>query len=96
MRYRPSMPRLIRAALVAGLLSSSMSRAAARAVPNPPDVIFHHGKIITVDGQSRVAEAVAIAGDRFYAVGSNAEIEALAGPDTRRIDLQGHAVLAGC
>jgi predicted amidohydrolase YtcJ len=94
-RYVPlPMPRVF-ASAAALLLSTSMSLSATRSAWNPPDVIFHHGKIITVDGESRVAESVAIAGDRFYAVGSNTEMEALAGPDTRRIDLRGHAVVPG-
>ncbi|MCC7463543.1 MAG: amidohydrolase [Gammaproteobacteria bacterium] len=60
-----------------------------------PDVIYHHGRIITMDGQSSVAEAFAVAGERFVAVGSNADVQALAGRRTRQVDLQGATVIPG-
>lgn len=41
------------------------------------------------------AQAVAIRGGEILAVGSDEEIEGLAGPETRRIDLQGATVLPG-
>lgn len=41
------------------------------------------------------ARAVAIAGDRILAYGTDAEIEAMAGADTRRIDLAGRFAMPG-
>ena len=35
------------------------------------DTILYNGKILTVDVQSSVAEAVAVGGDRILAVGSD-------------------------
>ena len=61
----------------------------------PPDIILTNGKIITVDDQFRIAQAVAVRGDRIAAVGSNQEITRLAGPNTRRIDLRGRSVVPG-
>jgi len=61
----------------------------------PPDLILHHGKIITVDPQFRIADSIAIRGDRILAVGSYADIATLAGRDTRQIDLKGKTVLPG-
>lgn len=61
----------------------------------PPDLIFHSGKIVTVDEQFSIAEALAVEGSRIVAVGSNAAVRALAGPGTRSIDLQGKTVLPG-
>src|ERR1051326_3734729 len=60
-----------------------------------PDEIFYNGKVITVDSGFRTAEAFAVKGENFFAVGRNAEIRALAGPKTRYIDLRGHAVIPG-
>jgi hypothetical protein len=60
-----------------------------------PDIILTNGKIITVDERFSIAEAVAVRGDRFADVGTDAEIAALAGPNTRRIDLAGRAVVPG-
>ena len=61
----------------------------------PPDVILHHGKIVTVDAQFHLAEAMAVRGDRIVAVGGNETVRGLAGPHTRQIDLQGRTVLPG-
>ena len=60
-----------------------------------PDFVLTNGKIITVDERFTMAQAVAIKADRFIAVGSNQEITRLAGPNTRRIDLRGRAVIPG-
>jgi len=59
------------------------------------DTILVNGKILTVDPQSSVREALAIRGDRILAVGSAADIRKLAGPATRSIDLQGRTVIPG-
>jgi hypothetical protein len=40
----------------------------------PPDLILHNAKIITVDQQFRIVQALAITGDRISATGSNASI----------------------
>ena len=53
------------------------------------EMVVYNGKIITADDQFTIAQAVAIRDGKFLAVGSNAEILALAGPDTKRIDLEG-------
>jgi predicted amidohydrolase YtcJ len=61
----------------------------------PPDLILSNGKIITVDERFTIAQAVAIRGNRIVAVGANAEIASLAGPNTRTVDLRGRAVIPG-
>lgn len=45
-----------------------------------PDTILYHGKVITVDQRFSLAQAVAIKGGRFLAVGDNSTIQGLAGP----------------
>ena len=59
------------------------------------DLIVYNGKIVTVDPQFRVVDALAVRGDRIVAVGSRNEIARLAGPGTRRVDLKGRTVLPG-
>jgi predicted amidohydrolase YtcJ len=59
------------------------------------DLILSNGKIITVDDRFSIAQAVAVTGDRVIAVGTNQDIARLAGPNTRRIDLSGKAVVPG-
>lgn len=61
----------------------------------PPDMILLNGKIVTVDDFFSIQEAVAIRGERITAVGSNAVIEAMAGPATRSVDLGGRTVIPG-
>ena len=63
--------------------------------PAPADTILTNGKIITVDDQFSIAQAVAVRGDRIVAVGTNQNITRLAGPNTRRIDLRGRSVVPG-
>ena len=60
-----------------------------------PDVIYYHASIITMSPRQPVAEAVAIRGDRFLAVGSNADVLKTAGPHTQKIDLGGKCMVPG-
>ena len=78
--------------LVAGLAAMSPGLQAQQPAP---DLILTNGKIITVDGQFSIAQAVAVRGDRVVAVGTNQEITRLAGPSTKRIDLRGKSVVPG-
>jgi imidazolonepropionase-like amidohydrolase len=59
------------------------------------DVIFVGAKVLTGDSSRATAEAVALAGERIRAVGSNAEIRPLAGPKTRIVNLRGRTVIPG-
>ena len=80
-------------ALLALLIqSTAMSSLHAQEVP---DEIYTNGKIITVDDYFSIQQAVAIAGERIIAVGSNDKISDLAGPETRLIDLSGRTVIPG-
>jgi predicted amidohydrolase YtcJ len=60
-----------------------------------PDVVFYNGRITTLDRTRPQASAVAIKDGRFVAVGTDAEVMALAGSTARRIDLKGRGVLPG-
>lgn len=60
-----------------------------------PDKIFYKGKIVTVDKDFSIEEAVAIKKDRFVAIGSSKEVLALAGSGTERMDLGGKTVVPG-
>jgi len=83
----------LRALALVALACAVLARNRAQA--QQADLILHGGKIVTVDAQFRIAEALAVAGDRLLAVGTNAEVLALAGPKTQRLDLQGKTVLPG-
>jgi predicted amidohydrolase YtcJ len=77
------------------LLSFAGTLSTLRAQQAPPDLILSNGKIITVDERFSIAQAVAVRGEQIVAVGSNQEIAQLAGPNTRKIDLRGKAVVPG-
>ena len=59
------------------------------------ELILHHGQVVTVDDRFSIPESVAIGGERIIAVGTNSEVEAVGGPDTRRVHLNGRTVLPG-
>src|SRR5690606_40391770 len=54
--------------------------------PMTPEMILTNARVLTMDPARPRAEAVAVAGGRIAAVGSRAEVEALAGPATEVID----------
>ncbi|MDW4905320.1 amidohydrolase [Streptomyces sp. ADMS] len=60
-----------------------------------PTLILTGGQVLTVDGDFTVAEGVAVRGRDIVAVGTDAEVRALAGPDTRVVELDGRTVLPG-
>lgn len=59
------------------------------------DLILVNGNVLTQDDANPTAEAFAIKGDRFVAVGSDDDVRNLAGPDTRIIDAEGMTVVPG-
>jgi predicted amidohydrolase YtcJ len=69
--------------------------SAVHAAAPPADLILHSGKIVTVDERFSIAQAIAIRGERVVSVGRNADVEKLAGPSTRRVDLRGRTVIPG-
>ncbi|MET0472397.1 MAG: amidohydrolase [Xanthobacteraceae bacterium] len=92
------------AAGTAGVLSGAVPGAAGAqaslpapvtAGTGPADLILTNGKIITVDAAFTVAQALAIAGERILAVGSDAAMARVSGPTTRVVDLKGKAVIPG-
>jgi predicted amidohydrolase YtcJ len=60
-----------------------------------PDIILYNGKVVTVDKNFNIAQAVAIRDGKFLAVGRNTNILALAGRGTLKMDLKGKTVIPG-
>ncbi|MCG8468642.1 MAG: amidohydrolase [Gemmatimonadetes bacterium] len=79
------------------ILSGAFALAACgdRPPADPVDLVLTNGRVLTMSEVNPIAEAVAVRGERIEAVGATDAIEALAGPDTRRIDLAGRAVTPG-
>ena len=69
--------------------------ARSLAVRAPADLILRNGKIITVDRDFSVKQAVAIRDGRIVTVGGERDVRVLVGPKTRVIDLDGHTVIPG-
>lgn len=68
----------------------------AKSVANDPvDAIYLNAKVITVDADFSIAEAFAVRGDKFAAVGTNSEIKKLAKDTTPTFDLRGKTVVPG-
>jgi predicted amidohydrolase YtcJ len=63
--------------------------------PRSADIILHHGKVLTVDKNFSIAEAVAVTGKQITAVGLDQDILKLAGPNTLSIDLKGRTLTPG-
>ncbi|MGC0416282.1 amidohydrolase family protein [Embleya sp. AB8] len=64
-------------------------------MPVDADLVLSNGRVLTVDAAFTVAEALAVRAGRLVAVGSDAEIRPLIGPDTEVIDLAGRTALPG-
>jgi predicted amidohydrolase YtcJ len=81
-----------RARLIATLLAASLGSAAQA---QPPDLVLLGGKIVTVDAESSLREALAIRDGKILALGATADMRRLAGPETRVVELRGHTVIPG-
>ncbi len=60
-----------------------------------PTLILHNARIYTQDAAQPWAQAVALGDGRILAVGDDADVLALAGAETERIDLSGGLMLPG-
>jgi predicted amidohydrolase YtcJ len=84
---------------VAAAVALISGRAAAQSLPAEviryADLVLHNGKIITVDANFSLAQAIAVRDGKILRVGRDTEVLSLAGPNTRRINLQGRAVIPG-
>jgi len=81
----------IAAAGAAGLLARPLSAFGAI----DPDLIVLNAKVYTIDGTLPRVEAFAIAGSRFAALGTSADMRALAGKRTRTFDAKGMTIVPG-
>jgi hypothetical protein len=92
---------------LAGALALLAAIPADGAAPAPParaphlhaglyaDLALLHGRVLTVDAEDSVAEALAVRDGKIVAVGKTATIKELIGPRTQVIDLEGRTVTPG-
>ncbi len=69
--------------------------AGAAPAARDADLILVNGRILTVDAQDRVVEALAARGGRIVALGSNGQVRARARRDATVIDLHGRTATPG-
>jgi predicted amidohydrolase YtcJ len=81
--------RIVLTMCLCGLLGSSTARA------GQADIILVGANVLTVEPSQPKAEAVALTGATIRAVGSSQEVQRLAGPKTRIVDLRGRTVIPG-
>ena len=83
----------VAALAIVAAFASGLVRPTAQTAP--AETILVNGHIVTVDARFSIAQAVAIANGRIAAVGTDADIRKLAGPQTTVIDLKGQTVTPG-
>ncbi|NEO50111.1 MAG: amidohydrolase [Moorea sp. SIO4A3] len=87
-------------ALAAGFSTDLLHKCSSWVQNNPDtsnkaDWILHNGRIATQDNKRSFAEALAIKGNRFLAVGSDKEVMAYRGDKTKVINLNRRTVIPG-
>jgi predicted amidohydrolase YtcJ len=75
--------------------TDSWARKISQFAITDPDLILHNANVLTMDDLVPHAQAIAIAGNRIIAVGTDAEILALKTGGTQMIDLGGKTVTPG-
>ena len=91
---RPSLPWLARLGLV-WLVAAGCAAPPTAPPPEPADTVFYGSHILTMDPETRDAEAVALRGDSIVAVGLRSELESYVGEATRVVELGDRALLPG-
>jgi len=61
----------------------------------PADLVLLGGKVVTVDNNFSIQEAVAVRGDRIVAVGSLQDMKTFTGSKTQVLELEGKLILPG-
>lgn len=106
MPTRPSRRQFINAssaavAAIAGAPELAAAAEAAQGTPqavsggSSPDLIVINATVYTMDARAPRAEALAVSGGRFVAVGSTGDIRNLAGRNTQTFDAKGMTVVPG-
>jgi predicted amidohydrolase YtcJ len=80
---------------VAGIVGSSWLRVAAAVEAQDADLVVFNAKVYTVDPRLPKAEAFAVQGGKFIAVGSSADIKGLIGKGTRTLDAKQMTIVPG-
>ena len=75
--------------------AAAESAATGQSQAGEADVVYKNGFVYTADGPRSRAQAFALRDGKFLKVGSNDDMKAVTGKDTRVIDLKGKMVMPG-
>jgi len=83
-----------------GITAQNTDTRPAVSTPGHPaaesaDLVLRNGVVYTVNDRQPWAQAIAVRGDKIAFVGSNTQVDAFAGSNTRIVDLQGKMLLPG-
>ena len=81
--------------LAAVLILALGTTSIALAGPVVADFVLLDGKVVTVDSNDSIVEAVAVKSGRIIAIGTSREIQALIGDGTIVVDAKGRTVIPG-
>ncbi len=84
-----------RRGLLAATAVAAVAARPARAQPGRAEIIFRGGTVLPAPGSLAPAQALAIADGKILLAGSEADVLALRGANTRVVDLGGRTVLPG-
>ena len=76
--------RTFRVVITTAFVAIALACGSRAANAQSPDLVLVNGKVVTVDAQSSLHEALAIRDGKILALGRSAEIRRLAGPDDAR------------
>lgn len=83
--------RLLARAVIVSVAATTLAACG----PKSADLVLQNGRIVTVDSSNPEAEALAVAGDRILAVGSDEAVAQYIGASTEVIDLAGRLAIPG-
>lgn len=93
---------IISIGLALGCLAIAQNRPAILDEMGYADTVIMNGKIVSMDDHSitpdtpgHIYQAMAIKGEKIMALGTDAEMKALAGPKTKTVDLGGKTMIPG-
>ncbi len=86
---------LVAATSLAACSTTGESPSPAPAENADADVVFHRGRVYTLNETAPWAQAIAVTGNTITYVGDDDGAMALAGPDTRVVDLAGRLLMPG-
>ena len=94
-RLRLLTAKVVLLSAIVAVAAVAQNSATPQSSSGKADLIVVNAKIATLDEQRPAATALAVQGGKFLAVGEEAEVRKLKGPDTKTIDAGGRTIIPG-